>query len=348
MREHAVMHDLLQVDQAVCLHAGQPVVDSASFGLNSGQIGCLLGPSGSGKTTLLRAIAGLHPLDSGHIYLRGRQADQLAPEKRKLGFVFQDLALFPHLDVLSNVGFGLDHLSDQQKLERQAQVIAMLGLSGLEPRYAHELSGGQQQRVALARSLAPQPDLLLLDECFSSLDADLRGRLRDDLRAALKTLGVTALLVTHDQEEAFAFADMVGVMRDGQLLQWSSGFDLYHKPSDPFVAEFVGEGRFLPATVLDAHRIACAIGEFKVRQSLQQIPGTQVRVLIRPDDIAIDKNASIEAVITHVGFRGAETMHKLRLADGTELSSFLPSHDQHQIGDAVRIRTDMEHVVVFD
>ncbi|KFN51566.1 hypothetical protein N790_04515 [Arenimonas malthae CC-JY-1] len=338
---------LLEADRLSCSHAGQPAVVSLSLALRPGELGCLLGPSGCGKTTLLRAIAGFHAPDSGQLRLRGADALRLPPERRGLGFVFQDLALFPHLTVEDNVGFGLHRLPRGERRARALETLAMLGLEAFAARYPHELSGGQQQRVALARSLAPRPDLLLLDEPFSSLDADLRGRLRDDLRALLRQLGIAALLVTHDQEEAFAFADTVGVMQAGRLLQWAPGFELYHRPATPFVASFVGEGRFLPARVLAGGRVATALGDLEVSGGLDYPVGSAVRVLLRPDDLRPGEGEGMEAEVRAVAFRGAESLHTLVLADGTTLSALFPSHQQREPGARVRIRPDLAHVVVF-
>ncbi|KAA2283924.1 ABC transporter ATP-binding protein [Arenimonas fontis] len=338
---------LLEADRLSCDYAGRPAVRELSLDLRPGELGCLLGPSGCGKTTLLRAIAGLHPPASGALRLRGRDALPLPPEQRGLGFVFQDLALFPHLSVAGNVGFGLHRLQPAARRERVAATLALLGLDGLGGRYPHELSGGQQQRVALARSLAPRPDLLLLDEPFSSLDADLRGRLRDELRILLKQLGIAALLVTHDQEEAFAFADRVGVMQGGRLLQWAPGFELYHRPATPFVASFVGEGRLLPARVAANRRLRTPLGELDLPAGLECAEGSRVQVLLRPDDLVLSEHEGIEAEVGAVAFRGAESLHTLVLADGTALAALFPSHQQKRVGERVRVRPDLAHVVVF-
>lgn len=338
---------LLELERLSCTYAGQPAVTGLSLRLQPGELGCLLGPSGCGKTTLLRAIAGFHAPDAGTLRLRGVDALALPPEKRGLGFVFQDLALFPHLSLADNVGFGLHAMAAGARRERVVQTLALLDLQDLAQRYPHEVSGGQQQRTAVARSLAPRPDLLLLDEPFSSLDADLRGRLRDDLRALLKRLGIAALLVTHDQEEAFAFADTVGVMDAGQLLQWAPGYELYHRPATPFVASFVGEGRFLPARVLAGGRVATALGDLTVTGALPYPVGSQVRVLLRPDDLMPSEDDGFEAEVSAVAFRGAESLHTLRLADGTSLTALFPSHQQREPGDRIRVRPDLAHVVVF-
>ena len=232
----------------------KPAVEDVSLGLRAGDIGVLIGPSGCGKTTLLRAVAGLEPASAGEIFISRERVEgagvHVPPERRKIGMVFQDYALFPHLDVERNVAFGLDRaLSRAQRRERVAEVLALVGLAGSEKRMPHELSGGQQQRVALARALAPRPQLLLLDEPFSNLDVDLRERLAHEVRGILKAAQATALFVTHDQLEAFAIGDVIGVMHEGHLHQWDDAYTLYHRPATRFVADFIGHGVFAPATL---------------------------------------------------------------------------------------------------
>jgi iron(III) transport system ATP-binding protein len=342
---------LLRLDDVHCEIAAQPVVRGVSFELAAGELGCLLGPSGCGKTTLLRAIAGFQSVRAGRIELRGDEVASptrsVPPERRSLGFVFQDLALFPHLDVAENVAFGLHALTRPQRVARVRDSLALLGIADFAQRYPHELSGGQQQRVALARALAPQPDLLLLDEPFSSLDAHLRVTLREELRDLLKRLGLAALLVTHDQDEAFSFADSVGVLQGGRLEQWDRSFEIYHRPATPFVARFVGEGRFLRGRMHDAHGIDTTLGRLRSREALSFAPGSAVQVLIRPDDVQPDGTDGIEVEVVSAAFRGAEIRYGLRLRDGEEVSALFPSHHRHGVGDRVRVRLDLEHVVVF-
>jgi iron(III) transport system ATP-binding protein len=342
---------LLALHEVECEIAAQPVVRGVSFSLGAGELGCLLGPSGCGKTTLLRAIAGFQALSGGRIDLRGRTVASAtsmdAPERRRLGFVFQDLALFPHLDVAANVAFGLQDLPRGERAPRVREALARLDLEAFSARHPHELSGGQQQRVALARSLAPQPDLLLLDEPFSSLDAHLRASLRQELRRLLKQLGIAALLVTHDQDEAFAFADRIGVMQAGRLEQWDPSFEVYHRPSTPFVARFVGEGRFLRARVRDALLLDSTLGPLRSSRALPWAAGCEVQVLIRPDDILPDAEGGIATQVVALEFRGAETLYTLRLDDGEEIAALFPSHHRHAPGERLRVRLDLEHVVVF-
>ncbi|MGE8227236.1 MAG: ABC transporter ATP-binding protein [Stenotrophomonas sp.] len=279
------------------------VVDGLSLQLGRGEIGCLLGASGCGKTTVLRTIAGFEPLQQGRIVLAGRELatpqQALPAEQRRVGLMFQDYALFPHLDVAANVAFGLRGLPRAQRKARVQALLQYVGLPGLEQRYPHELSGGQQQRVALARALAPAPDLLLLDEPFSNLDVDTRQRLAGELRELLKAAGTTVLMVTHDQSEAFAMADRIGVMHDGHLLQWDTAQALYQSPLDPFVAGFIGRG-----TVVDAAELGMGEGG---------------RVLVRPQSLQLDPQAALRARVEAVVFRGPGSSGWVRLAGGARL-----------------------------
>jgi iron(III) transport system ATP-binding protein len=343
---------LLEVDRVACAITGLPVVHEASFSLQAGELGCLLGPSGCGKTTLLRAIGGFQPLAAGSIRLRGREvssrAHQDPPERRRIGFVFQDLALFPHLTAAQNIAFGLDRIERRQRNARVAELLALLGLGDYAERYPHELSGGQQQRVALARSLAPQPDLLLLDEPFSSLDAHLRHSLREEMQTLLHRLGTAALLVTHDQDEAFSFADRIGVMQDGRMVQWDTAFDVYHRPATPFVARFVGEGRLIPGRLIGSDAVETALGILRSEQLPDSGP-CEVSVLVRPDDLlpADGDGIGVQATVRAAAFRGAETLYTLLLDDGSEVCALFPSHQRHIPGERIRIRTDLEHLVLF-
>ena len=220
----------LRVQYATQAAQARAAVQNVTLGLRAGDIGVLIGPSGCGKTTLLRAVAGLEPVSSGSIRLSGQTVSDatthLPAEQRRIGMVFQDYALFPHMDVERNLAFGIQHLPAAQRKQRVREVLDLVGLAGAEKRFPHELSGGQQQRVALARALAPSPQLLLLDEPFSNLDVDLRERLAHEVREILKAAGATALFVTHDQLEAFAIGDMIGVMHEGLLHQWDDAYTL--------------------------------------------------------------------------------------------------------------------------
>lgn len=221
----------------------KPVVEDLTLALDKGEIGCLLGASGCGKTTVLRSIAGFEPLRSGQISLGdqvlSRPSQQVAPEHRQVGMMFQDYALFPHLTVAKNIAFGLRRWHKDERDARTEEMLKLVDLLNLSKRYPHELSGGQQQRVALVRALAPRPALLLLDEPFSNLDVDSRERLAFEVRDILKATCTTAILVTHNQAEAFAIADRIGVMQAGKILQWDTPYGLHHQPVNDFVADFI-------------------------------------------------------------------------------------------------------------
>ena len=336
----------------------RPAVDGVSLGMKAGDIGVLIGPSGCGKTTLLRAVAGLEPAQSGEILVSGQRVEgqgvHVPAERRQVGMVFQDYALFPHLDVAGNVGFGLGRgVSGAARRARVSEVLALVGLGGTEKRMPHELSGGQQQRVALARALAPQPKLLLLDEPFSNLDVDLRERLAHEIRGILKEAKATALFVTHDQLEAFAIGDVIGVMHEGQLHQWDDAYTLYHRPATRFVADFIGHGVFTPATLkrvgtqMVVHTALGALTDGAECPLPAAFGSGQCEVLLRADDIIHDDDAPVKAEILRKSFRGSEFLYTLRLATGETVLAHVPSHHDHKIGEWIGIRAQVDHVVTF-
>ena len=335
----------------------QEIVHGLSFSLARGEIGCLLGPSGCGKTTVLRAIAGFEAVTAGRIVLDGRELSgsrhTAPPETRQVGVVFQDYALFPHLSVAGNVGFGLRRMDAAAKQARVAELLELVGLAAQAEKYPHELSGGQQQRIALARALAPRPDLLLLDEPFSNLDVDLRERLALEVRHILKELGTTAVLVTHDQHEAFAIADQIGVMNQGVIVQWDDAYNLYHRPADRFVADFIGQGVFTPGTVdLPNQRVQIELGSLPLWQGVNvcatgERDARQVDVLLRADDVIHDDASPMRAEVVRKAFRGAEFLYTLRLPSGQTLLALVPSHHDHAIGEKIGIRLGADHVVTF-
>jgi iron(III) transport system ATP-binding protein len=327
-------------------------VAGLSFRLPQGSIGCLLGPSGCGKTTALRCIAGFEPVDRGEIHAHGRVLSRpgfvALPETRRMGMVFQDYALFPHLNVLQNVEFGLHRLSARARQNRATEMLEIVGLEEHRSLFPHQLSGGQQQRVALARALAPEPELVLLDEPFSSLDVDLRERLGAEVRAVLKKLNATALLVTHDQQEAFAVADIVGVMREGRLEQWDSPYELYHRPATRFVADFIGQGVFIRGEVVAPGAVSTELGLVRANGNGRWVTGKRVDLLLRPDDVIHDDDSELRAEVCQRAFRGAEFLYTLRLASGTQLLSLVPSHHDHAVGESIGIRIEPDHVVAFE
>jgi iron(III) transport system ATP-binding protein len=346
----------LELDRITVGYGRRAVAENLTLKLDAGRIGCLLGPSGCGKTTVLRAIAGFEPVRSGAIRLGGAivssSQQQVAPESRRIGMVFQDHALFPHLTIAANVAFGLRGRADT--IERTQQMLETVGLAHAAERFPHELSGGQQQRVALARALAPQPALLLLDEPFANLDIELRERLGGELRLLLKNAGTTALMVTHDQHEAFAIADDIGVMSEGRIQQWDSAWRLYHQPANRFVADFVGQGAFVPGVVDAGHRVLMELGVLQATDPVRCTEhgdlcpsGCQVDVLLRPDDVVHDDASPVTAQVQAKAFRGAEFLYTLRLDSGATVLSLVPSHHNHAIGERIGIRLEIDHVVAF-
>ena len=349
----------LDVSQLCVQYAGrtQRAVDQVSFSLQAGEIGVLIGPSGCGKTTLLRAVAGLERASAGSIRLAGDMVsspqEHLPAEARRIGMVFQDYALFPHLDVAGNVGFGLAHLPTAERRARVQEALELVGLGQTGHLHPHQLSGGQQQRVALARALAPKPRLLLLDERFSNLDVDLRERLAHEVRGILKAAGATALFVTHDQLEAFAIGDRIGVMHEGRLQQWDEAYALYHRPATRFVAEFIGHGVFAHAQILLRESqvvVSTALGDLNDMQECpvpDAYPQGLCDVLLRADDIVHDDDSPVKAQILRKAFRGSEFLYTLRLQGGEVVMAHVPSHHDHALGEWIGIRAQVDHVVTF-
>ena len=298
-------------------------VQSLSCAVWPGEVFALIGPSGSGKSTTLRLIAGFERPDEGTITIGDRLVAGpgvfVPPEQRGVGMVFQDYALFPHLNVAENVGFGLRGYKRAERERRVDEVLALVGLRGLEHRYSHQLSGGQQQRVALARALAPAPAVLLLDEPLSNLDADLRAQTRRELARILRLTGITALLVTHDQQEAFVLADRVAILSAGRLEQVGTPEEVYERPATRFVADFVGEADFLPA---EARGLSLVTEVGSV--SNPGLPsGSAVELMIRPDDVDLLFNPASDVEIVGRQYRGEEVAYALRLHSGQLLHSHL-------------------------
>ena len=330
---------------------GKTIVHNINLALHPGELACLVGPSGCGKTTLLRTIAGFEQLAEGTIFLHGNKIadarNSIAPEKRGIGMVFQDLALFPHLSVAGNIAFGMHGQPRIEINQRIDELLKLVDMTSLCNCYPHQLSGGQQQRIALIRAMAPRPALLLLDEPFSSQDMERREYLVQEVRNILNKDGVTAMLVTHDQHEAFAFADNIGVMNEGQLLQWNSAFDLYHRPSSRFVADFIGQGVLINARVVDGQTLQTELGKISGELSRQLPPESKVELLIRPDDIIHDDQSPVRARVVSRLFRGASHLYTLKLNGGTHIPCMATSHHNHQIDEQIGIRLNLDHLVIF-
>jgi len=327
-----------------------PVVNGLSFEVEEGELLAILGPSGCGKTTALRMIAGFLAPDRGRITLDGRvladERGSVPPEKRGIGFAFQDHALFPHLTVEQNVAFGLRTWKKAERAERVRQILARVGLTGLEKRLPHALSGGQQQRVALARALAPRPRLLLLDEPFSSLDALLRQEMRGALREILRVEGTTAILVTHDQEEALQTADRVAVMQAGRLDQIGTPEEIYATPRTLFVAQFLGQTNL---TLADAHGTTAStpLGTLDLHREAE---GT-VLVALRPEHVAISRLADAasgqEGTVVERAYKGHDVTYRVQLdPHGIDCLVHSPLPD-FAVGDRVQVRA-IQPAVVLD
>jgi iron(III) transport system ATP-binding protein len=307
-----------------------------------GQVVALLGPSGCGKTTVLRLIAGFGSPDSGTITISGQRVFQsgrsVPPEKRRVGMVFQEGALFPHLTVAQNVAYGLPRRDNRQ--ERVQEVLALVGLAGLHRRMPHELSGGQQQRVALARALAPQPEILLLDEPFSNLDPGLRDQVRRDVREILRASNATAIFVTHDQEEALFIGDAVAVMRQSRIEQVDPPENIFHQPATRFVAEFIGMVDFIPAW-RDRGQLATEIGS--VAWPDADLSESELEVMMRPDCLDCRPSDEGQGVILSREFRGAFYLYRVSLSSGHTVRCLLPHTQEYPVGARVAVKLRAGH-----
>ncbi len=309
-----------------------PVLTGADLEVPAGRILALLGPSGCGKTTLLRAIAGLERPTDGRVLLGERTltdaATSIRPERRGIGMVFQDWALFPHMSVRRNVGFGLSRA--ERRAGRIEEALALVELTGLGERLPATLSGGQQQRVALARALATRPSLLLLDEPFSNLDTTLRVQVRSEVVRLLRGLGMTTVVVTHDQEEAFVLGDEVAVMLGGRIEQQATPDALYDAPASLGVAAFVGDANLLPGQA-DADLATTAVGAVPLRRAC----GGDVQVLVRPEDVLV--TSGDEASVLAVEFYGHDAVYLVRTDAGATIRARILSRPEHRAGDRVRL-----------
>mgnify|MGYP001270513896 FL=1 len=345
------MNNAIEIKELSLSIEGRQILENISFGLGEIEIACLLGPSGCGKTSLLRCIAGFEELNHGEVWIKGVIASKpfhhLPVEQRNVGMVFQDYVLFPHMSVTENIIFGLKDQRAARTKERLDELIVLFALEKHISKYPHQLSGGQQQRVALARAMAPRPGVLLLDEPFASLDIELREQLARELRSILKQDGITTIMVTHNQLEAFAMADIIGVMGDGKLRQWDTAFNLYHEPKTSYVANFIGEGVFIKGEVINSIEVKTDIGNIKGHAPHSFEKGEKVRVLIRPDDILHDDDSKVTAYVRGKAFRGAEFLYTLETQNGLYLQSLVPSHHDHPMNEPIGIKTEIDHLVIF-
>ncbi|SIS99011.1 ABC transporter ATP-binding protein [Neptunomonas antarctica] len=353
---------LLTVESLSCAYADHLIVSEVSFSIKEGEIACLLGPSGCGKTTLLRALAGFNTVAAGSIVMQGSEISSMAatlpPEKRQMGMVFQDYALFPHLSVADNIAFGL---KSKNRIERNAIILSMLELvrlPDLSKRYPHELSGGQQQRVALARALASRPRLLLMDEPFSNLDTEMRKELSLEVRDIIKQQGIAAVVVTHDQEEAFVISDVLGILADGKLQQWGTAESLYYQPETVQVAKFVGEGELFAGVCVSPTRVQTELGLLEFAEPLLAEPillaaQQSVNLFIRPADISpvvcteAHTKAHTKARVLSREFMGEATRYNLQLDSGRTVSALVRELLPFKIDDVVGVDVAVHRPIVF-
>ena len=341
----------LSVENLSLDYDSRPALNQVSFSLEQRQIGALIGPSGSGKTSLLRCIAGLDRACSGRVVCDGQVVNDgngaIATERRSVGMVLQNPALFPHMTVADNIAFGIRRTDKARQSEIVEELLSLTDMAAFAARMPDQLSGGEQQRVAIARALARQPSLLLLDEPFSALDAELRPSLAQDIASIIRAKQQTALIVTHDQNEAFAVADTMAILDKGSLLQQGSCYELYHMPRSRAVADFVGLGTFAKGKVVAENQISSTIGiiEGSIDPNLEV--GDSIEVLLRPDDIIHDDDSPVTATILEKTFRGAVFLYTLLYEGGQKLFCYAPSHHDHKIGEAIGIRLEVDHIICF-
>ena len=349
------MSPFLEVTGIRKFFQGTPVLDQVDFALERGEILCILGPSGCGKTTLLRIIAGIEMPDAGSVRIEGLDMVDVPAHLRHVGMVFQDFALFPHLNVRENVAFGLKGVSKEVSRERVDQMLERMGIETLAERRTYELSGGQKQRVALARSLVPQPKLLLLDEPLGSLDRQLRERLVYDTADILRKVGMTAVYVTHDHAEAFAVADRVAVLQDGRIAQIGSPETVYRRPATVEIARFFGYENVISARILSRKWLQTDFGHLEIAATVSGNPGDVVTVLIRPDAAVVleDEKAALQHVNRISGslirrrFLGSQMYIDVRIDSGQLLSFYLPSYPPvPEMGETIHLAIHPEAVVV--
>jgi iron(III) transport system ATP-binding protein len=341
---------VLELDGLRKTYDGTRVIRDLSLSVYDGELLTLLGPSGCGKTTTLRLIAGLERPDGGTVRLGGDAvsgSEFVVPEERDVGVVFQEFALFPHLTARENIAFGIDEWSEPERSRRVDELLALVGLEEHDDKPPGELSGGQQQRVALARSLAPEPSLLLLDEPFSSLDVDTRVRMREEVREILKEAGVTAVSVTHDQEEAMSISDRVAVMSDGEIQQVGTPEAVFQQPKSRFVAGFLGHASFVSGEVADGcveSALGCIPFE-RVNGLSEEYRGSDIDLMIRPDDVraeAADPEAA-NGVVVHRRYLGPTVLYRVELDSGDVIGCMHNHADKVSLDDHVRVRLNADH-----
>ncbi|WP_107860890.1 ABC transporter ATP-binding protein [Neisseria weaveri] len=327
------------------------VLNRFSLHVEADEIICLLGQSGCGKTTALRTIAGFEQPENGSIAFNGQTLfdshTYIPAHKREIGMVFQDYALFPHLSTAENIAFGLQKSGKEAKQKRIKEMLALIDMTDYADRYPHQLSGGQQQRIALARALAPSPKLILLDEPFSNLDADLRTRLSKDIRHMLKQTHTAAILVTHDRQEAFTMADKVGMMVEGRLKQFDTPRQIYHAPADEYIASFCDAGSIISGRIVSPMQIGTALGIIDLTAPCSYPAGQSIKILLRNNNIVHNPQAAVQATVAEQNFRGCHTVYTLQLDNGETVALETDSFQNFPIGTRLPVQVRPENLVLF-
>jgi iron(III) transport system ATP-binding protein len=347
---------VLSIDGVSKEYGREKAVEKLSLSVKDGELLTLLGPSGCGKTTTLRMIAGLEAPSAGSITIAGETVADgengafNKPEERDVGIVFQDYALFPHLNVAENIAFGLDELDDDETDARVAELLELVDLQAHDEKMPNQLSGGQQQRVALARSLAPEPDLLLLDEPFSNLDVRLRVEMREEVRRILKRAGVTAISVTHDQEEALSISDRVAIMNDGAIAQVGNPGEVFENPESRFVASFLGQASFLSARV--TNRLETGLGSFDpelLNGPIEAYDGAMIDVLVRPDDLQAmpSTESKADGYVVHRQYNGPNFIYRVELHSGDVVHCMHNHVETFEAGQPVEVDLAADHELAW-
>ncbi|APW99893.1 ABC transporter ATP-binding protein [Halobiforma lacisalsi AJ5] len=346
---------VLELEDVAKQYGAEEVISELSLSVHDGEILTLLGPSGCGKTTTLRLIAGLEKPNAGRITLRhdsvAGNGRFVPPEDRGVGVVFQEFALFPHLTARENIAFGLQDWSQEERDARVDELLELVGLSEHDEDYPDELSGGQQQRIALARSLAPEPEMLLLDEPFSNLDVDLRVEMREEVRRIIKETGVTAVSVTHDQEEALSISDRVAVMNDGNIEQVDTPERVFQQPKSRFVAGFLGHASFLSGEV-QGDQVRTAIGRVlrdDVNGLAHQYDGSKIDLLVRPDDVTAfpADDGETNGRVVYRRYLGPTVLYRVELDSGETIECMHNHSDRIDLDERVAVRVTADHELAW-
>ena len=326
------------------------ILDNLNLNIFPEEIISIIGPSASGKSSLLRVIAGFDQINSGRIILNEKIVDDastfIKPNDRNVGIIFQDLALFPHLNCEENILFGISNLEISERKSRLKKLSTLLDINNILEKFPHEISGGQQQRIAIARALAPKPELLLFDEPFSALDEELKDLLIADVKILLKTEKITSVFVTHNIKEAFQLSDKIAYLSDRRIIQNETPYNIYHKPLSKEIAHFCGNGCFIRGTVVDSNHVATPLGKI-FGDTIPYKTNDHVDVMIRPDDVIHDDNSTESARVVDKKFFGSDFLYKLELKDGQSILCLTPSHHNHSINEVIGIRVEIDHLVLF-